>query len=159
MRYCEKSRNYLARLKLAYEGIVGKRYSVRRWQEIRQIVLSQCEGDLFSDEFAIALLHRANAIRLKSRLDLSKSSKHVANQVIAIAKAIDTDNQYDFFQNLLVRLEINPPRSTKYWFHKKIGGYNAFRELNSEQKIMLTYVALNWKLNKEGEDNVKFIKR
>jgi hypothetical protein len=158
--YCETEKRRQRKLRDAYQAIAGRIYSDRRWYEIKKEVLSRIEGNVFGDEFAIALLHHARAKKLKKMLDLTnENSQSVVEKALKIAISIPgiTIEEYSF--NLFSKLKVSPPRSTRYWFFKKIGGYQPSKEMNSEEKLVLTFVALNWKINKEGYKDVEFIKK
>ena len=159
MAYCEKDRKYLKKLKAAYESVVGRRYSHEGWKTVKRRVLRSCEAQSYlSEEFAVALMHHAYAVRLKQKLNLGASTVEVANQVLTIAQNIEGVECWQYAENLFKHLKINPPRSTRYWFFKKLGGFEAWRQLTPEDKIVLTYKALQWKLNRE-EGNEQLIQK
>lgn len=161
MPYCKAEREYLANLKAVYEGIAERKYSNRTWERIRLVikVWSGCQS-YFCEEYEIALKTYALATRLKRQLNIkSGTDRFIADKTLVIVEKIPGTNCKTFIDFLFKYLSVEPPRSTKYWFFKKIGGYQPEKQLTDTEKIILTFSVINWKINLEGVESVEHIKK
>ena len=128
MPYCKAEREYLANLKAVYEGIAERKYSNRTWERIRLVikVWSGCQS-YFCEEYEIALKTYALATRLKRQLNIkSGTDRFIADKTLVIVEKIPGTNCKTFIDFLFKYLSVEPPRSTKYWFFKKIGGGQSY---------------------------------
>jgi hypothetical protein len=139
-------------MKRLYESTRGLVVKDQTWRKIMMEVKRRCEHPLESDEFAMAVWQLATERKFREQYKGIKG-KEIVQSAAKLTHLIKGDTHKEYLNQVMKHFDVNPPRSTKYWFFRPLGGYDADKQLKPDEKLLIATKVLQWKLNNEEYNN------